>query len=239
MFSSYSWSQDPPLSTKAPVEKYLALSPVMKFLTLGTAVIVFDSTLTITPIQDYKGSHSFSAEEPIARIDGKGKMAGLNIYYNYGTLPPYDTIGVSTGGKDGSAWGKVVCISATLTIYADNYVYAWKPVYYTDKFVVTNGSKLVRIDQPFFYIGRESIANGDLDMFLSQSEDVKIGSIAKGSKIQIVGYKWTLSDTWLLVTGATGIIGWHKLYTMRDDPRKVENSLLTVASIELFTGTYP
>ncbi len=240
LIADLAWSQSLAPDKQALVDKYVSLSPSsMRYVAFEGTVFVYDSSLKVDLLQKSDGSHPFDVEKPIARVVGSGGKPNLDLYFSYGPLPPFSDIYLTIEGRsDPTVYGKVICASASGTIYTERNVYSWAPVYYTEKYLI-GSSALVKVEQPFYYIGRDSTANADLDIFFDLTAKSQIGSIAKGSRIEVVGYKPQSSNIWLLLKGTTGIIGWHKAFLVSDDPRKRDQKMLTVFSVELLTGNYP
>ena len=110
----------------------------------------------------------------------------------------------------------IMCIPGNNTIYCSTYRFG---TYFTSKYSLVD-SVLVEIKQAFYYWGKYTSAEIDIEIFSDLNFTNKVGIIFKGNKVLLIGI-FTLSrypdDKIILVSSTTGQVGYIKVEEITDN----------------------
>lgn len=128
---------------------------------------------------------------------------------------------VAIGEKDQSEFGKIICLLRPDVYYTFEVSQGRSHIYpgVTKKFQIVDG-KFKEVLQPFYRLSLATIAVVDLDLKVDFQASEIVGTIAKGSTVEVLGVSYTESgdptEAWYLLSGKSGIIGWHKAFKVKD-----------------------
>jgi hypothetical protein len=219
-------------------KKFLSISISMKKVSIGSTILIFDSTAFNLLEKNILTDSVVDPEAPILR----SKTSLLAAYYHEQQGTFSDDIEIRDYGSNiGSSGvsGKLICITS------NNYIYIRDKSYYShiliEKKYTYDGTDYKEAPQPFYYIGAKSKTNTDVNIYDDINAHYLVATIAKDTEVDVIGlfenpYDIKFDGFWLLLMGKTGIIGWHKASFL---PKKEGQYYAQMTgTIDLFSGLY-